>query len=77
MKLAVRCLTRAELLTDFPIDELVPGWFFRVREISNNAWQADGSDQWGRKVSCQGNDYQSVLDECAQQAGVINVQLQG
>jgi hypothetical protein len=75
MKRAVKRLTRAELLANFPIDNLVDGWFFRLRETSPLAWQADGSDEWGRRVSCQGGDDQSVLDECAQMARAINAQL--
>jgi hypothetical protein len=75
MKRAVTRLSRAELLTNFPIDNLVDGWFFRVKETSPNAWRADGTDAWGRTVSCQGGDDQSVLDECAQMARAINGQL--
>ena len=76
MKRAVARLSRAELLAEFPIDHLIPGWFFRVTETSNGAWRADGSDPWGRQVSCQGDDDQSTLEQCAQQARGINAQLE-
>lgn len=75
MKRAVTRLSRAELLASFPIDNLVEGWFFRVKETSNGAWRADGRDEWGRSVSCDGGDDQIVLAECAQMARAINVQL--
>lgn len=45
MKRAVTRLSRAELLANFPIDNLVEGWFFRVKETSNGAWRADGRDE--------------------------------
>ena len=75
MKRAIARFSRAELLADFPIDNFVAGWFFRVRETSNNAWQTDRTDEWGRRVSCQSGDDQITLDECAQMAIAINTQL--
>ena len=75
MKRAVESLQESELLKTHPIAGVVPGWFFRVQETSNMAWQAEGRDKWGRLVSCRGTDDQTALKECAEQARVINAKL--
>ncbi len=41
------------MLAEYPISGLLPGWYFRLRETSNQAWLAEGSDAWGRQVSCR------------------------
>jgi hypothetical protein len=53
-----------ELRRDFPIDDLVPGWFFRVEEISAGAYKASGVDAWGRLVESTGGNPDSVLADC-------------
>ena len=50
---AVTKRTEAEILAEYPIAGLLPGWYLRLRETSNQAWLAEGSDLWGRQVSCR------------------------
>jgi hypothetical protein len=75
MKLPIERISETELQKSYPIAGVVPGWFFRVEETSNNVWLAEGSDGWGRVVSYQGTDDQEVLRECARYAEAINEQL--
>ena len=49
---------------EYPIEGRLDGWFFRVRETSNNAWLVEGSDTWGRKVARDGDDPVALLTEC-------------
>lgn len=53
MKRAVRKKTEAEVMAEYPMAGLLPGWYFRVRETSNQAWLAEGTDLWGHEVSCR------------------------
>jgi hypothetical protein len=57
-----------ELAAAFPLHDLVPGWYFRVREISSGQFVADGADLYGRTVSNQGDDPQNVLCNCVNTA---------
>ena len=43
----------ADVRAVYPIADLLPGWFFRVRETSNGAYLAEGTDLWGHTVSCR------------------------
>ena len=45
--------TEAEILKQYPIAGLLPGWYFRLRETSNQAWVAEGTDLFGHQVSCR------------------------
>ena len=54
---------------DFPITGLVPGWFFRVQEVSSGQFVADGTDLRGRLVSFQGSDPQRLLMRCLKPKG--------
>ncbi len=45
---------------------------FRSIEISNNAWEVEGTDKWGRKVLRQGDDPDKLLAECEKAADEIN-----
>ena len=36
--------TVAEMLEDYPIDGKLRNWYFRVHEMFNGAWLAEGSD---------------------------------
>ncbi len=40
----------------YPLADLLPGWFFRVREQSPGHYIAEGTDLWGRIVSFSGGD---------------------
>lgn len=64
----VRGKSTDELIEEYPIADRLPNWFFRVVEVSNNAWQAEGSDRWGRKVSRTGGDPDSLLEACIEDA---------
>lgn len=70
-KRVVRELSTAELTEQYPITDRVPNWYFRVVEVSNNAWQAEGSDLWGRKVSRSGGDPDALLEACIADARSI------
>ena len=53
MKRPVVKKTEAEVIATYPIADLLPGWYFRLRETSNQAWLAEGTDLFGRQVSCR------------------------
>jgi hypothetical protein len=48
----------------FPLDDLVPGWFFRVDEVTVGQYIVEGKDLWGRGTSLQGPDPEPLLQEC-------------
>lgn len=73
MKRSVEKLSEAEIVKEFPIRGHLDGWHFRLVETSNNVWLAEGSDLWGRKVSCRGSDENSLLQECVAMAEGMGV----
>ena len=74
-KRLVARLDEAEVKRQFPLADLVPDWFFRVKEISNGGYKAEGTDLWGRQVSRSGSDPDVLLAECAKDAERIAAQL--
>lgn len=64
MKRKRKKLTEADVRRHYPIAGHFPGWWFRIREISAGAWVVEGSDVWGRTVSRQGADPDSLLADC-------------
>ena len=68
MKRAVTKLDPSLVAEQFPLQGLLPGWFFRVREVSASAYVADGTDLWGRVVSHQGEDPQVLVQCCVKSA---------
>jgi hypothetical protein len=56
----------------FPIKAKTSGWYFRIKEISNNAWEVEGTDQWGRLISRQGSDPEQLMAQCEVEAEKIN-----
>jgi hypothetical protein len=66
-----------ELAAAFPLSDLVPGWYFRVREVSPGQFVADGTDLYGRRVSHQGDDPQQVLGNCVNTASSFVSQASG
>jgi hypothetical protein len=58
----------AVIRADFPIADLVEGWFFRQREMSVGAYLVEGTDLWGRMVSRSGDDVDALLVACAEDA---------
>ena len=73
MKRFVEKCDAAKIAESFPIANLLPDWFFRVRETSNGAFLAEGTDLWGRKVSHQGSDPELLLQQCVSSARAVNV----
>ena len=57
MKRRVEKENEADLMARYPIKGKISGWYFRITEVSNGAWQVDGSDQWGRQVSRTGTKW--------------------
>jgi hypothetical protein len=73
-RLVIR-LDEAEVKRQFPLADLVPDWFFRINEISNGGYKAEGTDLWGRQVSRSGSDPDVLLVECAKDAQRIIARL--
>lgn len=67
----VRARNPKELLENYPIEGRPLDWFFRIKEISNNAWLVEGCDLWGRKVSRSGGDPDQLLEACVLDAKAI------
>ena len=72
MKRRVEKENEADLMARYPIKGKTSGWYFRITEVSNGAWQVDGSDQWGRHVSRTGTDPDVVLAACDRDAAEVN-----
>ncbi len=66
MKAKITQKSEKEILAIYPIKSKIQGWFFKVTEISNNAYEAEGTDLFGRLVSKQGNDPEQLLVLCEQ-----------
>jgi hypothetical protein len=75
MKAWVHKRDAAEVQREYPIADRVPGWFFRMREVSNGAWVVEGVDLWGRQVGESGTDAQELLESCIAAAQRVNAQL--
>lgn len=73
MKRLVEKLDASKIVRAFPLAELLPGWFFRVRETSAGAYLAEGTDLWGRKVAHQGDDPEMLLQQCITSARATTV----
>jgi hypothetical protein len=63
MKKPVPRRTREEL-RNFPITNIVNGWFFRIDEISQGYYRVEGVDQWGHSISRDGIDPDQLLGAC-------------
>jgi hypothetical protein len=75
MKKGVQPSAPSELRREFPIDDRLPGWFFRVREISPGGYLAEGRDRVGRVVTRSGDDPEALLVSCACDAQDVQRQL--
>ncbi|HEX6269614.1 MAG TPA: hypothetical protein VFZ43_05215 [Anaerolineales bacterium] len=64
-------------LAGYHIKDLVDGWFFRIREVSNGVYEVEGIDHWGHKVSRTGteNELDEILKACAEDARQIQANL--
>ena len=67
-KRPVTRMSEAEAKGRYPIADRVPGWFFRVEEISAGAWRVEGTDLDGRTVARTGSDPHELLAECCEDA---------
>ena len=74
MKLEIHVLSEAEILESYSIKGKTKGWYFRAIETSNNAWLVEGSDVWGRKVTIQGSDPETLLKDAEKEASNINIE---
>lgn len=68
MKRVVRKPDPSAVAQQFPLRDLLPGWFFRVQEHSQGAYLAEGTDLWGRMVSHQGVDPDDLVRRCVASA---------
>ncbi len=64
MKQPIEPISEKELRRDYPIEGLVPGWFFCQREVSAGCYFVAGRDIYGREVSSQTLDPDAALQEC-------------
>ncbi len=76
MKKQIQQLSDDFLSSDYPIKDLVEGWFFKVQEVSNGVYEVEGIDYWGRKVSRKGINVDEVLKLCAKDAQDIKASLE-
>jgi hypothetical protein len=63
VKTKVEKLTNEELF-NFPLENIVPDWYFRIEEISQNYFRVTGTDSWGRLISRDGVNPEVLLSEC-------------
>ena len=59
------------MVKDYPIENRLANWYFRITEASNGAWLVEGCDIWGRKVSRTGSDPEQLLSACVDDAAEI------
>ena len=72
MRQEVQPLSAAKVAREYPLTDLVEGWYFKVEEVSAGAYRAEGTDLWGRRVSYSGADADEALAKCTEYArGVI------
>jgi hypothetical protein len=71
MKKSKQKHTEQEILKSFPINDQLDGWYFRIEEVSNNVYEVEGSDLYGRLVSIKGTEPDKLLGECVQKAAKI------
>lgn len=72
MKPPVLPICEKELRRDYPIEGLVPGWFFCQREVSSSCYVVAGRDIYGCEVSIQTLDPVVALQECVAYARRIS-----
>jgi hypothetical protein len=71
MKKSIRPYTEEQILKRFPIKDRLEDWYFRIDEVSNNVYEIQGSDLYGRLVSKKGTNPEVLLDECIEDAKKI------
>ncbi len=70
MKKLLHSLSDKEL-KEYPIADLLEGWFFRVREVSYGVYRVEGTDRWGRTVSRIGEKPKELISACVNDARAI------
>jgi hypothetical protein len=55
MKKSVQCLGNIKL-NDYPIRDLVNGWFLRVREVSNGVYEVEGIESIPGDIKFHGQE---------------------
>ena len=50
------------------VDDRLPGWVFRVEEISAGVYRVTGSDERGRSIESEGTGRDRILEECRRAA---------
>lgn len=76
MKRFIQKLDEATVREEFPIVDLVDGWFFRCREVSAGVYRVEGTDLWGRSVGNDGTDPDKLLQDCAESARGVRRQVE-
>ncbi|MBR9917193.1 hypothetical protein GYB29_05805 [bacterium] len=76
MKKEIRKFNPIDVELRFPIAGKLDGWYFKIEEISNGAYQVSGSDFFGRIVSKTGGDPDVTLVECIKKATEIQSQIE-
>jgi len=77
MKAGMKKLAEDAIRREYPIDRQLPGWFFRVREVSPSVYCVEGTDLWGRRVSETGTDEDELLRSCVARARDVIAQTPG
>jgi len=54
-------MSLSSLRREYPIAGILPGWYFRVKEVSFGCYVAEGQDTSGRTVSRKGLDAEALL----------------
>ena len=75
MKKLIKPYSKDKLLKHFPIKDRLDGWYFRIDEVSNNVYEVEGSDLYGRQVSKKGSNPEVLLNECIEDAEKIKSQI--
>jgi hypothetical protein len=68
MKRQTQKLNAAKIAQEYPIADLVEGWYFKLEEVSSGAYRAEGTDLWGRRVSYSSTDPDEALAKCTKYA---------
>jgi len=56
-----------------PINELIEGWSFRIREVAPYVFRVDGMHIGGRAISGFGGTAEAALDDCIKKAERTNL----
>jgi hypothetical protein len=75
VKQPISAKTEDELRQDFPLHDRLVGWFFRIDEVSAEAYVAEGSDRYGGRVSRQGSNPDELLEQCIADARSIEASI--